>query len=523
EQQIMQELKCLTQINHDQNTTNNIIDVYAYFILSEEQLCSSVQRMQIILEYLQRDLQVEIKTKKLQNQRFQVQEIYIIAFSCINALSNLQKFNLAYGDLNTFNILVSEFFEVKLLHPSINKIIPSYLKMISQTDFQTKGVYLSPLLVNAVFNKNYHPVHNPFKSDVFTLGVILIECCFLNFCDELYCYENGEFNLGVLNDYLLKIKAIYGNEVFSLIQRMTVYEENQREDFIQLAQAFNVQNFMNQIHIQIQLMMDQNRGLNINGGYQLQIQQQQQGRLGVSLYKNGQEEDESEIDEEKNSFLNENYKEQYTFQNLDQNQISTENQLYNRDKKFQNSNKLLSQNDKINTNQIKHCNIKNNQNICNNINNTNSSNYNNYENTHEIYDDNSYYIGEKLDGLRHGIGKFYYADGGYYEGVWVKGRMEGMGTLYYPSGALAYMGQWKNDQFNGNGTVYNEQPAQIDGDFDISNFDNLGEFWDKYEGDFIDDNKEGQGVIYLSNGDRFQGNFQNDFVHGQGTFYKGNQ
>lgn len=34
------------------------------------------------------------------------------------------------------------------------------------------------------------------------------------------------------------------------------------------------------------------------------------------------------------------------------------------------------------------------------------------------------------------------------------------------------------------------------------------------KGEFIDDNKEGTGTIYLSNGDRFTGSFNNDFVHG---------
>jgi len=98
--------------------------------------------------------------------------------------------------------------------------------------------------------------------------------------------------------------------------------------------------------------------------------------------------------------------------------------------------------------------------------------------------------------------------------------MEGLGTLYYPSDALAYVGQWKDDKFNGKGTVFNEQPLPIDGNFDFTNFDNLGEHWVKYEGDFIDDNKEGMGTLYLSNNDKFSGCFVNDLVHGRGTYYR---
>jgi hypothetical protein len=52
-----------------------------------------------------------------------------------------------------------------------------------------------------------------------------------------------------------------------------------------------------------------------------------------------------------------------------------------------------------------------------------------YEKVQETYEDSSIYDGEKLNGLRHGNGKFYYSDGGYYEGEWKYGRMEGLGTI----------------------------------------------------------------------------------------------
>lgn len=36
----------------------------------------------------------------------------------------------------------------------------------------------------------------------------------------------------------------------------------------------------------------------------------------------------------------------------------------------------------------------------------------NKENVIETYDDGSYYEGEKMNGVRHGRGKFFYGDGG---------------------------------------------------------------------------------------------------------------
>jgi len=92
----MKQLCSMAYANHTDNKTSNIVDVYEYFVTSEDKFCSSIQRLQLVLEYLQRDLQLEIKTKKLQNQRFTPQEIFTIAFSCIHALSKMQVANITH-------------------------------------------------------------------------------------------------------------------------------------------------------------------------------------------------------------------------------------------------------------------------------------------------------------------------------------------------------------------------------------------------------------------------------------------
>lgn len=123
-----------------------------------------------------------------------------------------------------------------------------------------------------------------------------------------------------------------------------------------------------------------------------------------------------------------------------------------------------------------------------------------------------------MGNYRHGKGKFYYSDGGFYDGDWKTGSMDGYGALYYAGGQIAYEGEWKEDKFHGKGIVYNEIPVLLQEPFDYSNFDNLGDYWVRYEGGFLDDNKEGFGVLFFTNGDRFEGEFQQDMVHGKGTY-----
>ncbi|EAR83331.2 kinase domain protein (macronuclear) [Tetrahymena thermophila SB210] len=144
----------------------------------------------------------------------------------------------------------------------------------------------------------------------------------------------------------------------------------------------------------------------------------------------------------------------------------------------------------------------------------------NKENVIETYEDGSYYEGEKMNGVRHGRGKFFYGDGGSFQGEWQNGHMNGYGVLYYPSQNKAYEGEWDDDKFNGKGIMYNERPAEFVGTFNYHNMNEINDYWVKYEGDFKDDFKNGVGTLYLSNGERYIGRFKNDMVHGRGTFYK---
>ncbi len=60
--------------------------------------------------------------------------------------------------------------------------------------------------------------------------------------------------------------------------------------------------------------------------------------------------------------------------------------------------------------------------------------------------------------------------------------MNGYGVLYYQSNKVAYEGQWRNDQFQGEGKLYNESPDLLEGGFDYTNFDDIDDYWEVYEG-----------------------------------------
>lgn len=96
--------------------------------------------------------------------------------------------------------------------------------------------------------------------------------------------------------------------------------------------------------------------------------------------------------------------------------------------------------------------------------------------------------------------------------------MSGKGILYYVNDQVAYDGEWKEDRLWGYGVLYNEDPHTLNHSFNYADWDDVDQFWVKYEGHFIDDNKHGKGKLFLSNGETFQGHFDRDLISGEGTF-----
>lgn len=100
----------------------------------------------------------------------------------------------------------------------------------------------------------------------------------------------------------------------------------------------------------------------------------------------------------------------------------------------------------------------------------------------EDYPDGTRYEGMMQQRHRHGYGKLIFPDKAYYEGNFELDQMHGQGTLYYPTTQPAYSGTWQHSHFQGRGTIYNQHPAPLSHSFHFHDFNQIGQFWVKYEG-----------------------------------------
>lgn len=108
--------------------------------------------------------------RKVHAESYSEQEFWDLMHQTITALSFLQQNHICHGDIRTQQIYLS-----KAPHPVYKFTVPQLLNVSSQyyqiIQGQHKlGMYLSPKLMECLKAEQWVPIHDKFRSDVFSLG-----------------------------------------------------------------------------------------------------------------------------------------------------------------------------------------------------------------------------------------------------------------------------------------------------------------------------------------------------------------
>ncbi|CAD8064056.1 unnamed protein product [Paramecium sonneborni] len=601
----------------ESNTYDNLINVTKLFYHEDNQFCGQFFKIFILLEYIPTTLNDIVEQRLAKKLEFQESELFTILIGCIEGCCILEQQKITHQGLRLDSIsYMDEFPYVKILDPTLSGVPTTYQLLIQNDSKQINLNYISPKLMQSL-NDDMQPQHNPYKSDVYSLGMIMLHISSSHNCEDCYDMQKMKVNHQQVQRRLQNLEQMFSSQYIQVLRTMLLLNEDQRPDFLelrsemqsmsppsspkiyyireqteeviyttkapilqveayeqavesfaipqqqfQLEAAQQPQSFNNieqsAKFVPQQLNSVHNSQVQLQGSLR-QSQQSQQSNQSLYFQKNGLKDLRPDIcDHLKILPLSEQMAELSNFDTNIGNQIGTERLLNSTNLEqqdnlmpitsFSNSQQYqqflqsktsvpgIYESQKMNSTQ------KNQQNIDpainflydkQNINQQQSKNLQNdikrtsqiqkVEVVSETYANGSRYEGQKFKGMKHGQGTFFYQDnGGVYEGQWFENKMHGQGTLYYASGKPAYEGQWLNDKFQGNGTLYNEEPQMLYGEFDYGDFDKIGDYWTRYVGEFNQDNKEGQGILYLSNGDRFEGNFLQDLLNGPGKYIKKN-
>ena len=180
------------------------------------------------MELSEGDWDKEIKKKLSERKNYSEKELIDILYQLSSALLYIQeKYKISHRDIKPQNILIFKGGKYKLADFGEAKEakVSKQINTLKGTE-----LYMSPLLYNGLKHERNDVNHNPFKSDVFSLGFCFLYASALNF-NLLYevrdVLDNKSINI-ILHKFLSKF---YSEKLILLLASMLEIDEGKRYDF----------------------------------------------------------------------------------------------------------------------------------------------------------------------------------------------------------------------------------------------------------------------------------------------------
>ena len=191
----------------------------------------------VLMDLADCDWEMEINEYLINHKYYTEDQLLLILKQLTSALTFLEKEkNIAHRDIKPENVLVfrsnsndkEDVYKIADFGEAKEAKISKQLNTLRGTE-----LYMSPLLYSGLQQKLDDVKHDPYKSDVFSLGYCLIYAAAMNF-NVIYDIRNLE------NKYMIKkvlkkyFNRRYSDKFIELILTMITFNEADRVDFTQL-------------------------------------------------------------------------------------------------------------------------------------------------------------------------------------------------------------------------------------------------------------------------------------------------
>ena len=235
---LKQEYQILFDIQSKLNENKSKINIVNIYGLSTKQLDPTTYVMYVLMELGNIDWEKEILERQKLKKYYSEEELMNILYVLINTLEKLQKENISHRDIKPQNILVFKNNKnqcYKLADFGEAKELLSGNKPTEKQTLRGTELYMSPLLFYGLRSRKIKKYikHNPYKSDVFSLGLCALFAGTLCF-ESLYDVRELKNNISIKIIIEKYLKKRYSYKIINIISNMLDINETTRDDFIEL-------------------------------------------------------------------------------------------------------------------------------------------------------------------------------------------------------------------------------------------------------------------------------------------------
>ena len=184
------------------------------------------------MELAQNDWNKEIKRRILARKYYKEYELIQILKQIIKGFLFLQDKNIAHRDIKPQNILLFPNNVYKIADFGEAKFVKN---IAEQSTLRGSELYMSPLLYKGYKYNQKNVLHNPFKSDVFSLGYCLLYAMSLNLkvLEVVRELTTMKSIISSISKYIAKNK--YSEKLINIVYKMIEPNEDLRFDFEDLS------------------------------------------------------------------------------------------------------------------------------------------------------------------------------------------------------------------------------------------------------------------------------------------------
>jgi serine/threonine protein kinase len=180
-------------------------------------------------------LNTEIEKRKAAGKIYAEKDLWYILFAIVSALAQFQHFQIYHGDIKPINIFVTTEGFIKVADQGFLTLgETAYSKVFANRE---KG-YLSPAQLNDLSKKQDRPSENAWKSDVYALGMTMLQAATIIADDEVmndcYNWDKKIINSNRIEERFKIAESSYSPAFLDMIKTMLDNDEMVRPDFMQI-------------------------------------------------------------------------------------------------------------------------------------------------------------------------------------------------------------------------------------------------------------------------------------------------
>lgn len=215
---------------------SNLLHFIDYSVVTKIDKADQTYKIRLFYDYFPDNVRREIELRTKRGNDFTLEEMTYLVYDTISACAFLQERGVNHGDLSP---------DVILRTSDGHFIIGDKLRRQSkypqnQIDKFIRGdkLYMSPELFKFIKTRNGDGIDrmDSFKSDVFTLGLAILEAGVMHDVTQIYKRSSNSIDRAMLLGFLTAFESRYAENplVVAIVKKMLEVEESQRPDFLML-------------------------------------------------------------------------------------------------------------------------------------------------------------------------------------------------------------------------------------------------------------------------------------------------